>query len=118
MKLGRFLMGALYISAGVTHFIATSLYAKIVPPLLPEPRLLVQVSGVAEILGGVGVLVPATRKPAAWGLIALLVAVLPANVHMALDHERWPLIPQWMLWARLPLQLPLLAWAWVYTKSE
>ena len=117
MKLGRILMGALYISAGVTHFVATSLYAKIVPPGLPEPRLLVQVSGVAEILGGVGVLVPATRRPAAWGLIALLVAVFPANFYMALDHERWPLIPQWMLWARLPLQLPLLAWAWAYTSE-
>lgn len=118
MTVGRFLMGALYVTGGVTHFVATTLYARIVPPLLPDPRLMVQISGVAEILGGVGVLVPVTQRPAAWGLIALLVAVFPANVYMAMDHARWPLIPEWLLWARLPLQVPLLVWAWAYTRRE
>jgi uncharacterized membrane protein len=79
--------------------------------------LLVWISGVAEILGGIGVLIPATRHLAAWCLIALLIAVLPANIQMALDHARWPTIPVWALWARVPLQLPLLWWAWLYTRG-
>lgn len=116
MTVGRFLLGVVFVGAGAMHFVATSVYVKIMPPGLPDPRLLVQLSGVAEMLGGVGVLVPQTRRPAAWGLVALLVAVLPANGYMAMDHAHWPGIPEWLLWARLPLQLPLIAWAWSYTR--
>lgn len=115
MKAGRFALGVLFVGAGAMHFVATSVYVKIMPPMLPEPRLLVQMSGVAEMLGGIGVLVPQTRRAAAWGLVALLVAVMPANAYMAVDHAHWPKIPEWLLWARLPLQLPLILWAWMYT---
>jgi uncharacterized membrane protein len=118
MTSGRWLLGAGFIIGGVMHFVATPVYMKIVPPILPEPRLLVQISGAAEILGGVGVLLPQTRRAAAWGLVALLLAVLPANVSMAADHALWPAIPEWLLWARLPLQIPLLIWAWSYTRQD
>jgi uncharacterized membrane protein len=116
MTFGRGLLAGLFVAAGVLHFLFTTTYVKIVPPYLPDPVLLVQISGVAEILGGVGLLLPSTRRLAAWGLIALLVAVLPANVTMALDRVRWAAIPAWVLWARVPLQLPMIWWAWLYTR--
>ena len=116
MTAGRLLLAILFIVAGALHFLATSAYVKIVPPYLPVPTLLVYISGICEILGGLGLLLPATRALASWGIVALLIAVLPANLHMALDHAHWPRIPEWLLWARLPLQLLLIAWAWLYTR--
>ncbi len=118
MTYGRILLAVIFVVAGALHFLATPAYLRIMPPVLPSPTLLVYVSGLCEILGGLGLLFPATRAFAAWGLIALLIAVLPANLHMALDHAHWPHIPQWLLWARLPLQLPLIAWAWLYTRTQ
>jgi uncharacterized membrane protein len=99
----------LFVGAGVLHFVRPGIFERIVPPALPAPRLLVLLSGAAEVVGGLGLLLPATRRGAAWGLLALLVAVFPANVYMvglagALH------IPAWVLWARLPGQ-PLLMWA-------
>ncbi len=118
MTIGRFLLGAVFIVAGVLHFIATPVYIRIVPPYLPDPKLLVQISGLCEVLGGLGVLIPVTRRLAAWGLVALLIVVLPANVSMAMHPSQWPGIPVWALWARLPLQLPLILWAWLYTRAK
>ena len=116
MTTGRALLAGLFIVVGVLHFLYTPTYLGIMPPALPAPRLLVLLSGACEILGGLGLLVPGTRTIAAWALIALLVAVLPANVQMALDHQRWPGIPAWLLWARIPMQLPLMWWAGLYTR--
>ena len=117
MTIGRVLLGGLFIGAGILHFVATPVYEKIMPGYLPAPHALVLVSGAFEIAGGVGVLVPSTRKAAAWGLVALLVAVMPANIQMAMDHAtKWRNIPEWLLWARLPLQLPMIWWCWVYTR--
>jgi uncharacterized membrane protein len=116
MTIGQILLALLFLVAGAMHFVRTGMYVRIVPPYLPAPVLLVQISGCFEMLGGAGLLLPATRRAAAWGLIALLIAVLPANISMAIDHAHWPAIPAWMLWARLPLQLPLIAWAWLYTR--
>lgn len=116
MTLGRAILSILFLIAGALHFLYTPVYLKIMPPYLPSPRLLVQISGVCEMLGGLGLLFPATQTLAAWGLVALLIAVLPANVQMAIEHARWPGIPLWMLWARVPLQLPLIWWAWIYTR--
>lgn len=87
------------------------------PPLLPAPRLLVAISGAAEIAGGLGLLLPRLRKAAAWGLVLLLLAVFPANLYMAIAHQRFPNFPAWTLWARLPLQLPIIWWAWRYTRK-
>ena len=118
-------LGLLFIAAGVTHFTTPGFYAHIVPPYLPAPLALVYVSGVAELALGCLVLVPATQRLAAWGLIALLLAVFPANVHMAVNHVGFVDAPAWLgqptprqLWLRLPLQFVLMAWAWWYARAE
>ena len=111
-------MAILYIIAGTLHFVVTSHYTAIMPPYLPAHRTLVLLSGAAEIAGGLGLLFPSTRRAAAWGLVALLVAVMPANIYMVTAHQSFPNIPLWALWLRLPLQLPLLFWAWLYTRPE
>lgn len=112
-------MGALYVTAGVLHFVATRRYAAIMPPYLPAHRTLVLISGLAEIAGGFGILcpIPAIQRAAAWGLVALLIAVMPANIYMVTDHQKFAIIPLWAVWARLPLQLPLIYWAWCYTRE-
>ncbi|HTG34042.1 MAG TPA: MauE/DoxX family redox-associated membrane protein [Thermoanaerobaculia bacterium] len=114
----KYLMAALYVLAGVNHFLNPALYLKIMPPYLPWPRFLVEVSGVCEIALGLLLLVPRCTRWAAWGLIALLIAVFPANLHMAVHPELYPEIPAAALWARLPLQAVLIAWAYVYTRSD
>ncbi len=81
------------------------------PPALPAPRLLVLLSGVAEVAGGLGLLWPATRRVAVWGLLGLLLAVFPANIYMLQVHEQLHL-PAWALGARLPLQPLLMWWVW------
>ena len=105
------LLAALFVGAGVLHFVKPRMFEAIVPPSLPSPRALVLVSGAAEVLGGIGLLVPDLRAWAGWGLAALLVAVFPANVLMARQSERFRRIaPRWALLARLPLQVVLIAW--------
>jgi uncharacterized membrane protein len=112
----RWLFGLLFVAAGVNHFRDPATYVRIMPPYLPGPRALVYASGVGEILLGGLLLVPRFRRAAAWGLIALLVAVFPANVHMALHPAEFPRIPPAVLWARLPFQGVLIAWAYLYTR--
>ncbi len=104
------LVGLLFIGAGVNHFTMPGAYRQIVPPSLGDPAKLVSLSGVAEIAGGVGVLLPRTRPLAGLGLIALLGAVFPANLYMARNPERFGRIPRWALYARLGLQ-PLMMWS-------
>lgn len=105
------LLAAAFACAGVLHFVRPRMFEAIVPPSLPAPRLLVYVSGVAEVAGGLGLLVPSLRVWAGWGLAALLVAVFPANVYMARQAPRFRRIaPRWALMLRLPLQLVLIAW--------
>ncbi|MDQ8163424.1 MAG: hypothetical protein P3C10_12650 [Gemmatimonadota bacterium] len=105
---------ALFFIAGVMHFVSPAFFDRIVPPWVPDARLATYVSGIVEIVGAIGLLVPATRAAAAWGLIALLVAVLPANIHMlnqarAADASAGYLAA---LWIRLPLQPLLMWWVW------
>jgi uncharacterized membrane protein len=101
--------GHVFVGAGLLHFIKPRIYESIMPDYLPAHRELVYASGVAEAVGGAGLLSssPAVRKYSAWWLIATLVAVFPANVHMAVHPERYPQIPggKLALYARLPLQL-------------
>lgn len=114
-------MAAFYVFAGVMHFVSPEGYLPMMPPYLPAHRELIFLSGVAEVVLGVGVLIPRTRRWSAWGLIALLVAVFPANLHIALYD-----VPVFgaekgagaLNWVRLPLQLVLIAWAWWYTKPD
>lgn len=97
------LLCVLFIAAGINHFVSPGVYLKIMPDYLPWPLPLVYVSGFFELLGGVGLAVPRMRRAAGWGLIALLVAVFPANVDMLMNADQFPTIPVWALVARLPL---------------
>ena len=111
--MSRFLLAALFVIAGINHFRNPAPYLGIMPPALPFPRELVALSGAFEVAGGVGLLIPRTRKLAAWGIIALLLAVFPANIYAAFAGMKlgtWD-VPKWLLWARLPLQLPMIWWA-------
>jgi uncharacterized membrane protein len=101
---------AIFVLAGANHFLHPKPYLSMMPAYLPAPKELVWISGIAEVAGGIAVLLPASRKAAGWGLIALLLAVFPANLNVALNG--WPNVhlPAWLLWARLPLQ-PIMIWA-------
>ncbi|MBV9773030.1 MAG: DoxX family membrane protein [Gemmatimonadetes bacterium] len=111
-QVSRFLLAALFVAAGVLHFAFPDPYVRIVPPYLPRPWALVYLSGALEIAGGVGLLVPFTRRAAALGLVLLLVAVWPANLQMLLDARASDASPGWqaLLWARIPLQPALMLW--------
>jgi uncharacterized membrane protein len=102
-----------YIFAGVLHFLKPAMYVKIVPPFVPWHLATVYVSGIAEVLGGVGLLIPRVRRDAAWGLVALLIAVFPANVYMATNPVAAgaSALSPVALWGRLLLQ-PIFIW-WV-----
>lgn len=120
----RHAMGVLYVGAGVLHFVVPKLYARIVPPQFPRPLALVYLSGIAEVALGIVVALRRTRRLSAWGIIALLVAVFPANVYMATSGMATDAVPDWAdsiarvaAWVRLPLQGVLILWAWWYTHS-
>jgi uncharacterized membrane protein len=112
------LLGLFFIQAGANHFVMPRPYRRIVPPGMGDPSTVVALSGVAELAGGVGVLLERTRRPAGLWLIALLAAVFPANLHMARNPERFPRIPRWALYARLPLQPLIMWWAWRATRGR
>ena len=112
----RVLFGVLFIGAGANHFINPGFYTRMMPSYLPWHAELVAISGVAEILLGAMLLIPRFQVMAAWGLIALLTAVFPANINMTLHPEMYPTISQTALWIRLPIQGLLIAWAYWYTR--
>ncbi len=105
-----FVIGVLFVAAGGLHFARPNMYEAIMPPFIPAHRELVLISGFFEILGGAGVMLPQTRVAAGWGLIALLIAVFPANIYMAADAKFERIAPRWGLIARLPLQFALMWW--------
>ena len=115
----RWIIGVFFVGAGANHFINPEPYLAMLPAVLPAPSDLVWISGAAEIAGGIGVLWSRTRRIAGWGLIALLVAVFPANLNVALHG--WPgvTLPPWSLWLRLPLQGVMIAWVyWICVCAE
>lgn len=112
----RGLMALLYFGAGVNHFVDPAFYVSLMPPYIPWHLAMVWLSGVAEILLAIGVVVPKTRRLAGWGVIALLVAVFPVHVHMLMAEAGTYDVPRWALWARIPLQGLLMLWAWWVTR--
>jgi uncharacterized membrane protein len=111
---GKWAFAALFVAVGVGHFVATDVYMRIMRPYLPYHRALVLLSGVFEVVLGI-LLLPGTSRIAAWGLIALLVAVFPANFYMYQHPEWFSLLPTFLL-LRLPLQVVLILWAYAYTR--
>lgn len=107
-----------FFAGGIAHFAFTDAEMRIVPPLLPDPRALVLASGFFELLGAAGLLWRRTRRWAGWGLIALTLAVTPANVYMLQHASDWPNVPVWALVLRLPLQVVLLWLIWWSTKAR
>lgn len=112
------LMAFLYIAAGVNHFVNPEFYLRIMPPYLPWHTELVALSGVVEIFLGVGLLVPYTRVWSAWGTMALLIAVYPANIFSYTNLMGTGDPKEVIALIRLPLQFPLIWWAWYYTKPR
>ena len=113
----RWLAAIGFVVAGTFHFVRPELYRQIIPPGFPAPAVLVAVSGAAEIAGGLGLLLRSWRRAAGWGLIALLIAVFPANLYMAQNPGQFHLAP-WILWGRLPLQGGFIAWVWFVAIKE
>ncbi len=115
----RVVLAVSIITVGIIHFVKPAPFVKIMPPQLPYPLELVYISGFFELLGGIGLLIPLVSVAAAWGLIALFVAVFPANINMTINDIELEGIPHnpVLYWARLPLQAVLIAWAWWYTRN-
>ena len=123
MTTSQRLLAAFWIAAGVNHFVNPRAYEAIMPDYVPAHRELVFWSGVAEVVGGLAVIPAPTRRFARWWLTGLLVAVFPANVHMALHPEDVAgrgvgidRMPRWLLFARLPVQALFIGWAWRATE--
>jgi len=115
-RMARWILAAGMVGIGLAHFFATEDFVRVMPAMLPLHRELVWVSGFFEILGGIGLVLPLTRRWAGWGLMALYICVFPANINMAILGlmPNGVDLPLWLLWARLPLQGVLIVWAfWV-----
>ena len=110
-----YIMSAFFVYAGISHFTKKRFFLKAMPPYIPYHEVMVFISGIAEIILGLGLLIEATKNYAAWGIILLLIAVFPANIYMA-TSGKFKKIPQPLLWLRLPLQIILIWWAYLYTK--
>lgn len=109
-ELSRVLLAIAFVIAGANHFFDPATYLSMMPPWLPAPEWMNWISGAAEIAGGIGILIPRLRNAAAIGLILLLIAIFPANLHIALNGWAGMEIPHWILIARLPFQLLFIAW--------
>jgi len=112
-----YVMAVLYVAAGIYHFVNPKMYQRIMPTYLPWHLPLVYISGVCEIVFGLLLIPESTRPVAAWLVIALLVAVFPANIQMAVNFYQKHKPTLWIAILRLPLQLVLIYWAWIYTKK-
>ncbi|UVW33818.1 DoxX family protein [SAR92 clade bacterium H455] len=113
-----FLLSAFFTYAGFHHLLAPDFYVSIMPPWIPGHLALVYISGVFEIMGGIGVLIPRFRALAGIGLVALLIAVYPANLYMAFNPELFPDIPVVALYVRLALQFVAFYWAYSVTRPD
>ena len=115
------MLALFFMAAGFNHFLNPAPYLSMIPPYLPCPHALNILSGAAEMAGGVGILLPPTRLLAGWSLVALLVAVFPANLNVALHGWKGENIAPWLLWARLPFQpliMALVYWGCIARRSQ
>lgn len=110
-----YLMAFIYILAGLNHFRNPKLYLKIIPPYFKNPIFLNKISGLAEIILGIFICIPDFTTVASWGIIALLIAIFPANVYMYQNDKASLGLPKWLRFLRLPLQIGLIFWAYQYT---
>lgn len=117
-RISKWLFAAAFVCAGANHFVNPDFYMRMMPPFLPAPLFLVYMSGVFEIALGVLLLAPRFSRPAAYGLIALLIAVFPANIYMAANPHLFAEFSPAALYARLPLQSVLIAWAFWYARND
>ena len=119
-RIALLLAAAFFVYAGISHFWNPEFFLAIMPPYLPAHLELVYISGIFEILGGLGLLLSRTRRAAGLGLLALLVAVFPANIHMALNPQVFidAGTPLWGLYVRLPIQFLLMAWVFWVTRPR
>ena len=115
--LSLFGLSVFFVYFGIDHFVNPDFYLSIMPPAFPLHAEAVYISGFFEILGGICVLIPSLRKLAGCGLIALLIAVYPANIYMAINPEAFPEISIGLLYFRLPLQFLFIYWAYSITRS-
>lgn len=113
-----YLMALLYISAGISHFVMPGYYLVIMPPYFPWHLKLVYFSGACEILFGILLIPIKTRRIASWFIIALLIAVFPANIQMTINYANEHNPDLWISIVRLPIQILLVWWAWIYTKPS
>jgi uncharacterized membrane protein len=110
-----YLMAFLYFVSGCNHFRTPKLYERIIPTYFPNPKLLNHISGLSEIVLGITLCITALSSYAAWGVIALLIAVFPTHIYMYQNKKAAMKMPKWALLVRMPFQLVLIYWAWLYT---
>jgi uncharacterized membrane protein len=116
LLIARIVVALLFMYAGYAHFTKARFFHKITPPMLqPWKENINTIVGVAEIAGGIGLLLPFAQSAAAWGIIALLIAVFPANIYMATSRGAGMKINAWFLWLRLPLQFVLIGLVYQFT---
>ena len=116
----RIATGVAFIFTGISHFLIPEKFMEMMPPFLPAPPFLIYLSGVFEILGGIGLIISKTKKPAAIGLILLLLAVFPANIYVALNNIQLGGFMNYAIyqWLRLPMQFVLIGWVWWCSREE
>jgi uncharacterized membrane protein len=116
----RVAAGVAFIVASIPHFTSPERYLPMMPPFVPAPRMMISVSGVAELLGGIGMLIPRTARLASWWLAALLLAIFPANIYVAISGVNAAGLPSspWYTWSRLPFQLVFLWWVLASVRKE
>jgi len=117
-RIGLFAQSLLYLVSGINHFAHESFYLNIMPDHYASPDAWVRLTGAAEILCGIGVLVPFTRRFAAGAIMLMLVVFLDVHLFMLRHAERFPTVPLWVLWIRIPLQFVLIWWTWSYARRD
>jgi len=110
----QYLLGLLFIIAGVTHFKKPLLYERIVPSYIPSPKTMVSLSGIAEMVLGLMLLNAETQTLAAWGIIVILILFIPVHIYMLQNKKASLKLPKWVLILRIPLQFALIYWAYQY----